>query len=78
MAQRRVKPKLDYDIMLSKLSELIDKSHAALESKKWANVRPSDLIAFMVLAKDIIKETRSIQDGKGHSTELDTWLNNLH
>ena len=64
--------------MLSKLSELIDKSHEALESKKWANVRPSDLIAFMVLAKDIIKETRSIQEGKGNSAELDTWLNNLH
>ena len=78
MAQRVKKPKLDYDLMLAKLSELIDKSHDALESKKWANVRPSDLIAFMVLAKDIIKETRSVQQGKGSASELDTWLNSLN
>jgi len=78
MAQRVKKPKLDYDVMLSKLNELIEKSHEALETRKWANVRPSDLIAFMVLAKDIIKETRVINEGKSSSSELDTWLNTLN
>lgn len=74
---RKRKP-LTYEALLDKLNYLIEKSHAALESKQWAGVRPTDLIAFMVLAKDIVKETRNMQKNNGDPSELDEWLDKMN
>jgi len=65
-----MKAKMSYETLLEKLETIIDKVYAALDKKDWANVKPGDLLAFMVLAKDIIKETKTQQD----SSDLDSWF----
>lgn len=65
-----MKAKMSYETLLEKLETIIDKVYSALDKKDWANVKPGDLLAFMVLAKDIIKDTKTQQD----SSDLDSWF----
>jgi hypothetical protein len=65
-----MKTKMSYETLLEKLETIIDKVYSALDKKDWANVKPGDLLAFMVLAKDIIKDTKAQQD----SSDLDSWF----
>jgi len=58
--------------LLKTCDEIIVKCFNTLEANDWKNVRPSDLLAFMVLAKDIVKDLEA--DNKAGESELDNWI----
>jgi hypothetical protein len=58
--------------MLETCETIINKCYSALEANDWKSTRPSDLLSFMVLAKDIIKDLDA--GNKTTESELDAWI----
>lgn len=63
---------MTYETLLAKLDTIIEKCYESLEATNWENVRPQALLAFMVLAKDLIKERDAINPIVDN--ELDAWV----
>ncbi len=59
------------DRMLATCNEIIQVSYDKLQQEGWKGVRPADLLAFMVLAKDIIKDLHS--EDNPDASILDSW-----
>ena len=58
--------------MLETCETIINRCYSALEPNDWKSTRPSDLLSFMVLAKDIIKDLDA--GNKTTDSELDAWI----
>ena len=58
-------------VLLDSCEHIITTCYAKLEENDWKNVKPTDLLAFMVLAKDLIKDLHSTDTTS--TSALDEW-----